>query len=274
MKVIQKINNNVALGKDSNGRDVVIFGKGVGFPQVPYEVDLSKIDRTFYDVDERYYRLFNEIDPELIYFVGNMIDIIQSKIPGRWDRNLIFILSDHLHFCLQRIQSGMIVDFPYSYEIENDFPEFNRYAKWIVQNVNKKMNVHLEKGEITCIAMHLISAFEGTNKAGVSKTEKSSRILKNVTKIIEDYFNIKINQNSMNFFRFRYHIQYFVKRKENHEELTEEMGELFDGMKESYPKTYQCVCEIKKYLEEEFQETCSNDELLYLNFISDFCLIA
>ena len=31
MKVIKKINNNVAIGLDGNNREVVIFGRGIGF---------------------------------------------------------------------------------------------------------------------------------------------------------------------------------------------------------------------------------------------------
>ena len=50
MKVIRKINNNVAIGKDDNGHEVILFGKGIGFPAIPYTLtDLSKIDRTYYN---------------------------------------------------------------------------------------------------------------------------------------------------------------------------------------------------------------------------------
>ena len=62
MRIIQKINNNVAVGIDGNQKEVVVFGKGIGFPKIPYELnDLSKIDRTFYDVDSNYYELLQEV---------------------------------------------------------------------------------------------------------------------------------------------------------------------------------------------------------------------
>lgn len=266
MKVIKKINNNVAIGKDGNNREVIIFGKGIGFHTMPYELtDLSKIDRTFYDVDERYYKLFEEIDSDMFNYISHMVDIIQTKIPGHWDPYLSFILVDHIHFAIKRLKMNMKIGFPYSYEIETEFPEFNKYAKWMVMNINKKMNVHLEKGEITCIAMHLINSFEGTKKKNTeTMNEKCSRILNNVVKIIEDYFDFKINRHCMNYYRFRYHIQYFVKRKEEHEEMIEENFLLFETVKEQYPFIYECVCEIEKYLEKEYKESCSKDELLYL----------
>ena len=48
MKIIKKINTSAAIALDSMGREIVVFGKGIGFPAVPYELeDLSLIERTF-----------------------------------------------------------------------------------------------------------------------------------------------------------------------------------------------------------------------------------
>ena len=38
MKVIKKINNNIAVATDGNNREVIIFGKGIGFHEMPYEL--------------------------------------------------------------------------------------------------------------------------------------------------------------------------------------------------------------------------------------------
>ena len=46
MKVIKNINNNISLCLDSRNNEVVAFGKGIGFTKPPYDVPLSKIDRT------------------------------------------------------------------------------------------------------------------------------------------------------------------------------------------------------------------------------------
>ena len=54
MQIFKKINNNVALARDAKGRELVVFGKGIGFPAMPYELtDLSAVQRTFYDVNEK-----------------------------------------------------------------------------------------------------------------------------------------------------------------------------------------------------------------------------
>lgn len=266
MRIIQKINNNVAVGIDGNQKEVVVFGKGIGFPKIPYELnDLSKIDRTFYDVDSNYYELLQEVDIQLLNLIGTMVDIIKGRIQGNWDKNLTFILMDHINFSIRRTKMGMKVDFPYSYEIETEFPEFNKYAKWMVSNINSKMNVFLERGEITCVAMHLISAYEGHKKDDKeSLGDKTRRILHAVTKIIEQSFEMRVDKNTLDYQRFRYHIQYFIKRKEAKEEIREDNLELYEELKREYPKTYECACRIQTYMENEFHEKCSKDEVLYL----------
>lgn len=62
MIVTKKINNNVAVCRDSNGRELIAFGKGIGFPKTPYTItDLRNIERTFYNVSSQYVSLLNDI---------------------------------------------------------------------------------------------------------------------------------------------------------------------------------------------------------------------
>ena len=64
MQIIKKINTSAAIALDSNGEEIVVFGKGIGFPKVPYDLeDLSKIERTFYNVDSKYYNISTRLPP-------------------------------------------------------------------------------------------------------------------------------------------------------------------------------------------------------------------
>ena len=66
MKVIKNINNNISLCLDSRNNEVVAFGKGIGFTKPPYDVPLSKIDRTFYDVDEEQLAVLKRIPEDVL----------------------------------------------------------------------------------------------------------------------------------------------------------------------------------------------------------------
>lgn len=43
MEVYKKINNNVALARDAKGRELVVFGKGIGFASMPYELTIFPV---------------------------------------------------------------------------------------------------------------------------------------------------------------------------------------------------------------------------------------
>ena len=64
MKIIQNINNNVAICLDDNNHEVVAFGKGIGFRKPPYEIELSQIDRTYYNLSSHYIALLDELPEE------------------------------------------------------------------------------------------------------------------------------------------------------------------------------------------------------------------
>jgi len=62
MRIFKKINNNVALARDEQGRESVVFATGVGFPPIPYELtDESTIQRVFRDVDQGLLRAVSSI---------------------------------------------------------------------------------------------------------------------------------------------------------------------------------------------------------------------
>lgn len=75
MQITKKINNNDALGIDAKGKEVVLFGKGIGFPKIPYELkDLTLVSKMFYDVDSQYLPLLTEIDESIIHASSKIVD--------------------------------------------------------------------------------------------------------------------------------------------------------------------------------------------------------
>ena len=92
MIVVKNINNNVALCLDSKGQEVVVFGKGVGFLKPPSEVPLSKIQRTFYDLNRNFLPLLDDIPLDVIDFTSRQVAQIRGKLPYETNANLIMTL--------------------------------------------------------------------------------------------------------------------------------------------------------------------------------------
>lgn len=267
MKIIKKINNNVAVGLDSSGNEVVVFGKGIGFGYLPYELnDLSQIDRTFYDIDKRYYGLLKEIPEKIFLLVSQLTDVIKTKIKGNLNPNLPFIIADHIHYAIERSRKGMVISIPYSYELEYEHPELIELSKWFVGAVNRNLGAELDDNEVSIIAMHFLNALEGQisdeNKALSQK--EIAQITQKITTIVEEFFNFQTDQSSFYYLRFKNHLRYYLLRKRNCSELSEKGVELFESFKLSYPKIYECITKINAYLESLFGEKSPNEELLYL----------
>lgn len=103
MDVFKKINNNVALARDAKGRELVVFGKGIGFPSMPYELtDLSAVQRTFYDVNEKYFDLLREVPGEVFLVADDIADTAREELGCALSPNLTYALADHLYFAIQR----------------------------------------------------------------------------------------------------------------------------------------------------------------------------
>lgn len=88
MRIIKKINTSAAIGLDSTGREIVVIGKGVGFPKVPYELDdLSIIERTFYDVDSRYMKMISELPQSIIMASADIAEEAEIELRCRLNPN-------------------------------------------------------------------------------------------------------------------------------------------------------------------------------------------
>ena len=71
MRITKKLNNNVALAQDSAGKELIVFGRGIGFPAMPYELtDLSKIQRTFYDIKSSYVDMVATLPEDMVLLLS------------------------------------------------------------------------------------------------------------------------------------------------------------------------------------------------------------
>jgi len=264
MQIIKKINNNVAIGKDGNDREVIVMGKGIGFPSMPYEVtDLSLIDRTYYNIDPSHQKLLETVPSELLSFVSHLVDVATDKLDGELNPNLVFILADHINFAINRTRQGMTLGLPYSEELAFHYPDINKLAIWMVKRINEWADIHLEKGEVTSLVIHLMGALQKPTVVGETTEKRTERIIRKLDNIISTELDIEIDKKTFYYFRYKNHIKYFVRRRERNEQYSQN-SDLIKSLKDIHPKQYECVMKVNEYLTNEFEVPCSEEELGYL----------
>jgi len=263
MEVIKKINNNVAVCIDDNNRELIAFGKGIGFGKIPYSLDdLSLIDRTYYGVDSQYFGLLNEIPESIFDVTMQIVEFAKSKINCELSPNVIFTLADHINFAIERHKKNIMIKSPLFYDIENLYEIEVEVARKAVKLIEKELHIHLPSGEITSIALNLINAEE--QHKYLNFAYDSDEVIKDVAKIIEEQFQLEINQKSFNYSRFATHLQYLLKRKELDRPVSSENMKMFEAMKHEFPWTYSCVIKILDYFNTKIKWHPNDEEVLYL----------
>lgn len=262
MKIIKNINNNYALAVDSAGKQLIVSGKGIGFGPVPREVqDITVINRSFYDIDESYISMINDIPEPIIEISTEIIDKARETLENPINSTIIFTLADHINFSIQRYQKKMNIKLPIIYDILYFFEKEMSIGQYGLKLIRKKLNVYLPEDEAAYIALHIINA-EEKNKNTVD--ELNDEIIENITEIIEDEYDIKIDRTNFNYSRFVSHMHYLLKRSKNMHLIASTNENIYKEVKKEYVQTYQCVKKVTQYLNTRLHIELSNEEKLYL----------
>lgn len=263
IRVVKKINNNVALCVDSDNKELIAFSKGIGFKPIPYEIsDMSLIDRTFYSVKNEYIALLEEIPADIIKISNEIVEYARTKISHDINESLFFVLADHINYAIVRAKKDIFMRTGLFHDIQIYHPEESKIAVKVVNYINKKYDINLPKDEAGIIAMHI---FEAENKKNKEIAEiNNEKIIDEVTLIIEREFDISIDQLSFNYSRFVSHIQYLLLRRKVESAVVSKNRDLFGEAKTDYPKSFECVNQISKYFSKKLSWNLSDEEHLYL----------
>lgn len=265
MVVVKNINNNVSLCLDSKGKEVVIFGKGVGFIKPPAEVPLSRIERTFYDLNQQYLPLLNDIPQEIIEFTARQLAEIQDQLPYETNSNLVLTLADHLAFAMQRAKKGIYVPMPTIYEMEANYSLEINIGRRFVANLEKTFDTRLPKGEVQGVAMHFINARAGQpGQVAVGIEDRYEEILERATQIIEYEMKLKVQRDTFNYARFATHMQYLLRRIFEDKSIDSTNIQMYKSIRNEYETVSGCVDKIDEYLKSNWDAELTEEEKLYL----------
>lgn len=262
MKVIKKINNNVALCLDNNGHELIAFGNGIGFPRMPYELtDLSKVSRTFYGVDASFISMMETLDEGVLKVCIQIVDHAKMALDTGLTANVVFTLADHISFAIERMHKGIEIKMPLYHDLAYLYEREVEVGRYALKLIRSELHEYLPDSESYAVALHLINAEE---QPGGSELFDSDKIIGQVVRIIEGYFEIQLSKEDFNYSRFVTHMQYLLKRKSGNTAVSSDNRRLFREMKENFPEIYGCVKDIGKYFRDMLEWSLSEEELLYL----------
>lgn len=263
MRVIKKINNNVAVCTDNNGKELVAFGRGIGFPKTPYELnDLSKIDITFYKLDRHFELLLTEVPEDLMLLSVEIVQNAQKELGGRLNPTLVFSLADHIQFAIRRLKEFKEMKIFFSQEIAQLYPLETKLAREALAIINTSLNIELPPSEISNIAMHFINS--KTDFSIDPETQNIEEMIEIMTQMIETELSITIERDEFNYQRFQAHVRYYLKRVRENERFVDGNKVILESLKDNQPYIYLVAKAILSFIDQAFGLEQSDDELLYL----------
>lgn len=263
MKITKKINTSAALALDSSGKEIIVFGKGIGFPSVPYELeDLSKIQRTFYEVEPAYYGLIATLPEKLLLACSEIVEQAEEELECELNSNLPFTLADHVNFAINRIHNGINLTSPISYDIRHLYPKETKMGELALSILEENCGVSLPKDEVINIALHFINA--EVESSSIHGLMESLNTIEDIETIVEDVLEIRLNKESYNYSRFVTHIRYLMQRLSSGQQKDGEGKLMLRTLAREYPDVYTCALKIADYLNKEKHWICNDEEILYL----------
>ena len=275
MRAIKRINNNVAVCVDGAGNECLAMGRGIGFGAMPRELTLDEVERTFYDIDERYYSAINDLPVDVLDFSVRCCDYARTALPYAVSPNLVITLADHLAFALQRTERNISLRMPLAHEVEQTYPLEYRVGLHILAEAKRTFKLGLLADEAAAIALDLTNArIDAPTPQERSRQQAEDVMLEDVTSIVERRFDLRVDRTSFAFSRYVTHMRYLFERLRTDAALDPASVIGMQGMAERYPLQYACVEEIVRHIENTWPNTAvTEDERLYLLIhVSRICI--
>lgn len=261
MKVIRNINNNIAHCVDSKGREVVAFGKGIGFYKAGEDIPLSKINRTFYNIKDTDFGLIREIPTVIVNTAIQIMDEVSDELSVYYPSSKAISLADHLQFAIERKDKSIYLEPPLLQDLYQLYPEEMRMGERALKTIKEMTGVSLPRPEIGTLALHFINDRIQTDETSKASTDEA---IEKCTEMIEEEFDLKIDRSSFNYSRFVTHLDYLIRRLDRNEQIESSNRELYEQLKNGYPKAFECASKISAYIGSISGVELNDEETMYL----------
>lgn len=265
MLAVRRINNNVVLCRDGNNRELIALGKGIGFGELPRELPLNQIERTFYDVDDRYQPLLVELPPAVLSFAACIVDIARNELSYELSPNTVFTLADHINFAMERARKKIKVKMPLAYDVEQMYPVEYRIGCHTVRRIRKEFLITLPENEAAGIALNLLNnRLTPHQETSAADTVQDEEMLEEITEIVENHFHLLVDRSSFNYSRYATHLQYLFQRIHAGKAINSDNLQMYTSLREEFPDIAQCVEVIAEHIHAVWHCELTEEEKLYL----------
>lgn len=266
MLISNLINNNYVAAIDDEGNEVVVMGTGIGYgAQKGSYIPDEKIKKIYVINNSNTIRdikgLFQNISEDCFQVCGEIIDYTKKKLNTELNPNLYVTLTDHVNYTIIRNAQGIRIENPMIEEIKLFYPNEYAIGKYAVSLVKNKLGVDLGEDEAGFIAFHIVNAEANTT---MHTTMKVTKLVKTALAMIEDFFGIKIQNETINFSRLITHLQFIANSVLSKKHSASKTDVFNNTIKNAFSEENDCSLKIADYIRANYDYELDDDELAYL----------
>ncbi|MFB7035055.1 BglG family transcription antiterminator LicT [Bacillus altitudinis] len=271
MIISKVINNNVVSAYDDEQHELVIMGRGIAFQKKSGDpIDEERIEKVFSiqnkDISEKFKTLLYDIPIEYMQVCEAIIDHARTTLNKNLNDSIYVTLTDHITFAIERHQKGMDIKNALLLEIKRLYKEEFMCGVEAIRIIQDKLNIHLPEDEAGFIAMHIVNAELNEEMPNVIQITK---LIQDILNIVKYHFQIDLDEESLNYFRFVTHLKFFGQRLFNETQMENQNEFLYEVVKEKNTAAFQCAEKINDYVQKEYNRSLIEDEMLYLTLHID-----
>lgn len=266
MNIDKIINNNIISSTDSEGRELVVMGRGIGFgKRLGQKIDESSIEKIFRmdnkDNLERFKELLSKLPLEYIQLSNDIISYAKDTIGIKLNQNVYLTLTDHISFAIDRFKEGMHFSNALFEEIKLFYPKEYLVGKYALHLIKEKTGLLMMDDEAASIALHLVNA-EYDSK--ISDTFRMTKVIQEMVEYIVQYFP-KLQENSMHKDWLVSNLKYMAHRLMKIPPAEEQKDNEFNTiMKEYCKEEYKQVDGMNDFLKNKYECSMTEEEKIYL----------
>ena len=271
-KILKVLNNSTIL-LDDNGKQKIGIGNGIGFSKKPGDfVDSTKVEKLFENTDNKFIKKMTEsirkIDEKYYFVVDKIVQYANKMLNQQMPDSIYITLADHLYFAKERLEKGIVVPCPMKTEIKILYNKEFNIAEKAIEIVNKELNTNFDSEEAGLIALHIIKVT--INNSGNNQISSVSTVSE-IIKIIEDYFGIVLDKNSLSYSRLLTHLHFLSLRMFEQDEKPLFVPVV--SIDSSLNKARCCAQTIGNYIKENYNYKLASNELVYLAVHIQNCIV-
>ena len=267
MKIIKVFNHNVVLARESDGTELVLQGKGLGYNRHPGDaLDPLKIERKFFPAattsSTQLASLVAEIPFEHIVIAEEVLSLARIQLGETIDNRVLIALADHISFALQRQQQGGAFDYPLATEVRLLYPREVAFGTAALEVIESRSGMRLPALEAIPLAMHLVNAQVGVRPMG--EMLRMTELLRTVVSTVSSHLGIVIADDSIELARLAAHLRYLFLDHARGASRQLPMGDLALAFRTQDPSIYDCAQTIVELIMREMDWSIHEDETLYI----------